>query len=520
MLQEVLPYCGGGVSEPERVAVTLDFSDSDMQKLCEFVASAVSDWFSSPRYNDIRTGQRYYENRTDILARKRQVIGRTGEMIDAPYLANNKLPHAFMRKLTKQKIGYLLSRPFTVTGDTDAFTNALADIYLTPDFHKIFKNAGQDAIVTGIGWLQVFYDATGALCFKRIPSTEVIPFWADIDHTDLEAVIRVWDTVSYDGGDTSVVTHAQYYTRRAVFNFVYDSDDVLQPDLMPYEANFGIRYEGIDGIQPAMWAKVPFIPLKYNVEEDSLLKYIKELIDDYDKRTSDLSNTLEEEPDRVKVVKNYDGTDKGEFIFNLARYRTVFLRDTGSVETLDTSVSTDATKDHLERLRKDIYEFGGGVDTQHRDLKDASGVALKFIYADLDMDCSDFGNELAWSMELATYFIREDLRLKGKGDFSKEHVKVTFNTDIIINETETIDNIVKSVGLVSTETLLAEHPYVSDVRKEQAILEHEAQQEFARSLMEFGESNMEFGESNNDANGNDNRDSGSSVDSGNSDTES
>ena len=65
------------------------------------------------------------------------------------------------------------------------------------------------------------------------------------------------------------------------------------------------------------WDKVPFIAFKYNADEMSLLKLVKSLIDDYDLNTSDTSNNLQDIPDSIKVVKNYDGTDKGEFTQNL-----------------------------------------------------------------------------------------------------------------------------------------------------------------------------------------------------------
>lgn len=493
-LKELLPaFSAGLISEPERLAMQIEMDATEGQPQRDFLEANINDWLKSPRYHAMKLGQRYFENRGDIVKRERKVIGRNGEMVPAPYLANNKLPHAFMRKLTKQKVGYLLSRPFTVTSEDATLQKELGD-YFNKNFFRLFKNCGQDAVVQGLGWLQVYYNEEGNLWFKRIPATEIIPFWADIDHTQLDAAIRVYETEVFTGTDKSLITHIKYFTREKVYNYI-QGDEGIHPDLdAPIEYNFTVTRPSVaedgspleEGVTANyMWDRIPLIPLKYNAEEDSLLQYIKDLIDDYDRRTSDMSNVIQDEPDRIKVIKDYDGTDKGEFVYNLAKYRTLFLRGTGSVETLDTSISTDAIEQHLVRLRKDIYEFGGGVDTQNKDLGNASGVALKFVYSDLDMDCSDFGNELAWSVEQICWFIKQDLLLKGKGDFTDATIDVVFNTDITINETETIDNIAKSAGIVSNKTLLKQHPYVDDVDAELENLAEEAQEELDRTAEEL-----------------------------------
>jgi SPP1 family phage portal protein len=54
----------------------------------------------------------------------------------------------------------------------------------------------------------------------------------------------------------------------------------------------------------------------------------------------------------------------------------------------------------------------------------------------------------------------------GAGDFSKESVEFVFNRDILINETDAITNIKNSVGILSDETLVAQHPWVTDVQEE------------------------------------------------------
>jgi SPP1 family phage portal protein len=170
------------------------------------------------------------------------------------------------------------------------------------------------------------------------------------------------------------------------------------------------------------------------------------------------------------VVKNYDGASKEDFVHNKNQYRTIFVQGDGDAKTLETPLDVEAVDKHLQRLREDIYEFGQGVNVADKDIRDTSGVALRFMYADLDMDCVDWGNEVEWSIGLLVWFIQQDILSKKGVDYEPVSYSVLFNTDIIVNETETITNCMNSVGVISPETIAANHPWVLDAKKEIAAL--------------------------------------------------
>lgn len=467
----------------------------------EFIYANINEWLKSDKLKMIHLGNRYYENDPDIKERKRFSIGRKGEKIEETRLSNAKLAHPFMRKLTNQKVNYLLSKPFSIQTNNDQFLKVLYK-YFDKNFHRMLKNVGKDAIKGGIAWVQPYYNEQGVLCFKRIPNTEVIPFWRDIDHTDLEAAIRIYKVDTYDDkGNKTQVEKVEYMDETGTY-YYQKGKTGLEPDpdrAVQSSGHFKIvsKQKAEDGTvqeveQEAVWERVPLVAFKYNAEETSLIKIIKPLVDDYDVNTSDTSNNIQDVPNSIKVVRNYDGTDKGEFVHDLALYRTVFVSGDGDVDSVETKMDISAIDRHLDRLRKDIYEFGGGVDTQNKDLGDASGVALKFLYADLDMDCSDLGNEFAAALENLIWFIKVDLVNSGKGDFMDEDVDIIFNTDIAINEQETITNAINSLPILSRKTIVANHPWVTDVEAELAAKDKEMEEDLQRA-QDFG-----FGETNPD----------------------
>ena len=88
------------------------------------------------------------------------------------------------------------------------------------------------------------------------------------------------------------------------------------------------------------------------------------------------------------------------------------------------------------------------------------------MYSDLDMDCSDWSCELEWSLKLLIWFKQQDLLLKEGTDYSECQYDIIFDTDVIVNETETIQNCFTSQGVISDETVASNHPWTRNAKKE------------------------------------------------------
>lgn len=485
-----LSWLGGTQTE----IINRQIADSSPQgsQQTAFIQAMITAFEDSAAYKFMEVAQRYYENDPDIKEKKRTVIGKDMEnnavLKESKVLSNNKLRHNFMKKLTRQKIGYMLGKPFTLTevreadAEAKAFFESLQD-YLDMGFYKFIKNVGRDSIVKGIGWVQVYYNEAGELKTRRCAPEEIIPLWADADHTILDALIRKYKVEQYTGGDKKIIRYVEYYTHEGVYYYVYDDTGhlVLNPEVQNNPgSHFYIKPEDAETEEPigVNWAHIPFVPFKYDPDEQSLLSRIKSLIDDYDKKTSGIADAIDDHPNAVTVVKNYDGASKEEFVQNKNEYRTIFVQGDGDARSLETPLNVGDLDKHIERLRQDIYEFGQGVNTADKDIRDTSGVALRFIYADLDMDCVDWGGEVKWSLIKLLWFIQQDIMSKTGKDYSKVKYDIVFNTDVIINESETILNCMNSAGHVSDRTIAANHPWTLDADKEMAALKKQMEQTY------------------------------------------
>ncbi|MEK3788764.1 phage portal protein [Paenibacillus sp. FSL K6-1230] len=434
--------------------------------LQEIIREEVSTWMASDERNRMLEGKRYYRVKNDILDRRRQTIGDDGRLMDVHNLADNRIPHGFVRKLVDQKTGYLLARPFVVKTEDKAYQNEL-DSYFGKSFRRMLKNIGKDAINCGIGWLQVYYDEAGELSFMRLPPEECIPIWRDAAHTELAAFIRVYEVETYVVKTKRVIRRIQWWDMDGMKLFEEDG----QLKLIEETAHFS--YVEGEEVKPMTWDRLPFICWKYNDEEQPLLDLIKQQVNDYDRRKSDNSNNLEDLPNSTYVVSNFSGTGAGEFRKNIALYRVAFVDGEGDVKTISLQIDTEAYKNHMDELRQNIYEFGRGVDTQRQEIGNASGIALKFLYADLDMDMNDMEAEFQAALEQLLWFIDTHIANSDGADYSDKEVGFIFNRDIVINETEAVTNAKNSVGVISNRTIVANHPWTTNTDDELKQIEAE-----------------------------------------------
>lgn len=362
-------------------------------------------------------------------------------------MSNNRIAHPFLRKLTDQKVAYLFAKPFTAQTDDTELATRFSEMF-TKDFLRIFQAVARDAIVCGCGWLSVYYDEAGELHTKRLTPENTAAIYDPENLDQMQAVLRRFER---EGGQ-----YYELWTAEGVKTYAIMRDELIEAGTRPH---FTIQGEGFN------WQKIPIIPFRYNADGIPLLCFVKSIIDNYDLSVSDIANTLQDAPNALRLVKGYGG-DPEEFVRNVAALNTVFMQGEGTIEALQIQIDSTAYETHLARLRKDLYESGSGVDDQESSAGNLSGTAIRFRYSGLDLDCQQMGNEFAAGLEALTWFICEDMRAKGMGEHNAQNVDFIWNTDHIINELETVQILSASRGVISDETIIANHPYVTDAKAE------------------------------------------------------
>lgn len=215
-----------------------------------------------------------------------------------------------------------------------------------------------------------------------------------------------------------------------------------------------------------------FRSFKSSHHEIPLLSRVKCLQDAYNDILSTFANQMEEDVhNTVLVIKNAEGEDLGKFRRNLAIYGAVKVRSyegsEGGVDTLTIEVNAENYKVLLALLKDAIIENARGYDAKDERMSgNPNQMNIQSMYSDIDLDANGIEMEFQASMEELLWFVNRHLVNTGKANFDGVEVKVIFDRDVLINESEAITNCKNSVGILSDETIVKMHPWVSDPEQE------------------------------------------------------
>lgn len=452
----------------------------------EFLEKEIARWKnSSQRIMQIKSGL-YYENEHDILKQKRTMIGEGGKLQTVENLPNNRIIDNQYAKMVNQKVNYLLGKPFVVKGKNTGYIEVLNEVF-SKHFMKTLKNGGKAALNGGIAWLYPYYTDAGKLAFRLFPSYEILPFWKDSEHTILDFAVRLYLVTGYEGSTPIIIEKVEVYDLQGIHKFILDGEALI-PDVS-MEEDFEHSYVTTTGengeIIELNWQKIPLIPLKYNDSEIPLLKKVKSLQDGINTMLSYFQNNMQEDfRNTILIVKNYDGENLGEFRRNLATFGAVKVRSNGEsgggVETLEITVNAENYKIILEAFKKALIENAMGYDAKDDRLSgNPNQMNIQSMYSDIDLDANDMETELQAAFEEILWFVNVHLFNTGRGNFEGEKVDIIFNRDILINEAEAIENCSKSVGILSDETIVEQHPWIEDPKEEMERLRKQKEEEQA-----------------------------------------
>lgn len=455
--------------------INIDFEQNGMMSTEDIIMQYINEFNMSQQKSWMQEGQKYYDAQNDILQRQTQKMNLSdGTVVEDPSKANNKLVHPYMKNMVDEKCGYLLSRPFSLSSKNSEYVQQVQDV-LGTDFQYDLNGIGIESSNKGIAFVHVYIDEAGTFRYMLIPAEQCIPIWKDSMHKELEALIRVYIQETYQGREKKDITKVEFYTVSSVMYYELNGDTLI-PDIQVNPSAQPIPHFYSNG-EGKSWGRVPFAVFKNNRSEFPDLRYVKSLIDDYDLRSSDISNDLDECINFIYILRNYGGQNLKEFMSDMKFFRAIKTDSDGGVDTLTPHIDTETAQAHLERTKRDIKEMGQSVDMDLDQLGSApSGVALKFVFAGLDEKAENFAVELKRGFRQLLYFVNMYLSVTGKGNYDNESVDITFNKDIAVNEVDTIANCKNSQGMISQRTIIANHPWVSDVDAEIAQMKAEQNQ--------------------------------------------
>ena len=439
----------------------------------EIIESELMTWFDCPQRKLMITGDRYYHGDQDILKRERMVIGEDGDLEKVENLPNKKIVDNQYQKMVDQKVNYLFSKPLTFNCDDEKYVNDLKEIFGSYKFQRTLKNLAKDFINCGIGWLYVYINSLNQIAFKKLKPFEILPFWKDDEHTILDFAVRVYNILYYEGHSKKIIRKAEVYTNKGVERYTINGTTLEKDDNKI--RNYGYK-----------WNRIPLIAFKANTDEIPLIKKVKCLQDGINELLSDFANNVSEDVrTTVLVLKNYDGENLADFRKKLTTYGAVKVRTVdgsgGGVDTLKIEVNPENYRLILSILSKELIKNASGYDVD--ELKSGTTpnqMTIKSIYNDIDLDSNEIETEFQASFEEVLEFFN---LWKSRG--SNSPLEVIVDRDTVVIESQVIADIKNSVGILSKETLVAQHPYVTNVEEELKKIEKEEQQQQEQTMNDY-----------------------------------
>ena len=445
--------------------------NSDIRKL-EIVLRA---WLDSPQRKEQLLAEQYYLGNHDILKREKKVIGADGQLTTIENVATNRIVDNMYAKLVNQKTSYCLGKPLTIATANDRYLQLLTKIFNKKN-HRTFRELAQFSVNEGIAYLYPYYNEDGEFKFGVFPAHEICPIWKDKRHHELEAAMRYYPEEVFDNnGGVSLIYHVDLFTTPGITHFRYQGASLIL-DSNPHTDYMYVESVGYN------WKRLPIIPFKYNSEEIPLIRRVKTLQDALNETLSNFKDNMDEDPrTSILILKNYDGTNIPEFRQNLATYGVIKVTTVdgvqGDVDALKVEVNAQNYQAILMQLKRALIENGYGFDAKEERMDgDPNQMNIESMYTDIDLDVNTMESEFQAGFEELKWFVDQFLIHTGNEDFTEEDVDFIFNRDFFINENAKIDNIMKSVGLVSNHTLLAHHPLVTNVLHEEELLKQEQQE--------------------------------------------
>lgn len=398
---------------------------------------------------------------------------------------NQEVYTNWFKVLVNQKIDYSLVKPVTVDKNIPTEFN-IEDIV-----DKLALNASLDSK----SWLHAYINNGGNLDWICVDDNQIVDIWDDYNKY-INVVIRFWEFKEDEKkAQNEKRTYVEIWDNENVISFEY-----VNGKKEPYNIKKRTHYMQVmkfkdeeKEVNPKGFGFIPFICLFNNKNRESDIESVETLVKGYNEVATGFINNVRSFQEMLMVLKGYGGQDTKKFISRLIKDKIVKLNEDGSLEYLKVEIPVEAREALLKLCKENIFILGRGVDPS-LDFggSNITNVLIKSKYANLDMKNSDMEKQIRLFYKQLIYCLNTYYNLS----LSDE---ITFNRTQIFNESEAIGNCLKSMGLVSNETILKYHPFVEDVQKELTLLKKEKEQnveEFNQQLEQ--NKNIKFGDNNNE----------------------
>lgn len=387
---------------------------------------------------------------------------------------NTKLRFAHINRVVKQRVNYAFGRKCTFSEDSE-------QVSVLFDMDTIRKCAWYIS-THGAAFLEICFNVDGTMsgikahdcahCFEFNDAETMQRGWIIIEEVPNEFGMKNEDEESLQ---IRLIEEAENKESFTISNFLFAKNELQEISYLPEQTINRLHDDKIRRFNGDTVMR-----LKTNPFEIGVYTEIRSISDEFDSMGSSNSDYLKKSPRSPIVVKGY-GTTLSEFVTNVQTYNVIPVQADGDVELLKAEQDITAAHKHLELIEDSIRDQTGWVKSELGNVG-YSGAALRMRYAELDIYAQQLQEVMTQAFDGARLYIVS--AIPGITD----EIEVSYDSDVMVNETDTVTNCVNSLDILSRRTILENHPFVRSVDVEIERLAEEG-----RDIYTIGETEEEEG---------------------------
>ena len=358
---------------------------------------------------------------------------------------NSKLRFGHINRVIKQRVNYAFGRKCTFSEESE-------QVGVLFDMDTIRKCAWYIS-AHGSAFLEICFNVDGVMsgikahdiahCFEFNDAETLTRGWVIVEEVLNEFGMKNEDD---DSLQVRVVEESENKESFTIYNFLFAKNELSEISYLPPQTITRLHDDKIRRFNGDIVMKLHTNPFEIGV-----YKEILSISDEFDSMASSNSDYLKKSPRSPIVVKGY-GTTLSELVTNVQTYNVIPIQGDGDVSLLKSEQDISAAQHHLELIEASIRDQTAWVK-------------------------SELGNVvMTQAFDGSKHYVVNAV------PGLREDIEVAYDSDVMVNETDTVTNCVNSLDILSRRTILENHPFVRSVDVEIDRLEAEG-----RSIYTIGE---------------------------------
>ena len=392
---------------------------------------------SSERKSQAKVGQRYYDGEHDILNYRLFYYDAEGELQEDKTRSNIKISHPFFTELVDQQAQYMLNGETFVKSDIPELQIELDKVF-NDDFTSELTETITSTVTKGFGYMYCYKNSNNNFKFENADGMGVVEVRAKDTDDNCEYVIYWY--IDKNTKANKKIKRIQVWDKEKIY-FYMQSDDgaIVEDDTEDINPRPHIIYRNTNDDESLYYDTLGFIPffrLDNNRKQQSGLKPIKALIDDYDLMACGLSNNIQDSAEAYFVVSGFQGDNLDELITNIKTKKHIGVDVGGGVDVKTVEIPYQARATKLALDETNIYRFGMGFNSAQIGDGNITNVVIKSRYALLDLKCDKLEKNLKKFLREMIQVVLNDINDRNGTDYQQKDVYFDFEREVITSASD------------------------------------------------------------------------------------